>query len=308
MSMKVIIPIAIGDTEFVSSTVAENDYAVWSSGTNYAIGARVISTVTHRIYEASAASGPGNGGAVDPTGPTGVTKWVNVGPTNRWAMFDQSTGTATSATDSLTVVVRPGKVTPALVMIGVAGASWSVSVTDQGGAGPNTVNFSGLFDTSYVDGWDEYMTAPIVFNSDLVLTQLPLFTDPRITVTITRTGDTVALGALIVGGMVEIGAPMAGMTLGVQDFSRKETDAFGATTLVQRAFSRKVEVRLRSDRAQLNSVYAMLSTLRATPVVWVPLDVAGNEAAIVYGWYRDFSIDLALPTHFFCTLQLEGLT
>jgi hypothetical protein len=29
---------------------------------------------------------------------------------------------------------------------------------------------------------------------------------------------------------------------------------------------------------------------------------------IVYGWARDFNIDIALPAVFFCTLQIEGLT
>ncbi|ODU08001.1 MAG: hypothetical protein ABS84_14925 [Rubrivivax sp. SCN 71-131] len=306
--MKVIIPIPIGNAEFVSSTVIENDHPGWSNVTNYAIGNRVISTTTHRKYEAVAASGPGSGGAVDPTGSGAIGKWIDVGPTNRWAMFDEAIATVTTEADSIVVVLKPGKVTPALVIIGAAAATWAVSVTDQGGVGPNTQTFSGAFDTSYVDGWDEYMTAPVVFNSDLVLTGLPLFSDPQITITLARTGDTVGVSALIVGGLVEIGAPMYGLTMGIQDYSRKETDAFGATTLVQRAFSRKVEVRLQCDAITLNSVYGMLSTLRATPVVWVPVDQAGREATIVYGWYRDFSVDLAGPRHFFCTLQLEGLT
>lgn len=306
--MKVVIPVPVTDAEFVSSTVPEADHAPWTPSTVYTAGQCVIVTTpdVHRVFECTV--GHTSGASTHPVTGSDLTKWVSVGPTNRWAMFDQSIGTTTTAADELTVVIRPGKVTPALVLIGASAASWVVSVTDQGGAGPNTVVFDGLFDTSYVDDWAEYMTAPITFNSDLVLTRLPLFTDPEITVTIARAGDTVALGTLIVGGMIELGLPMYGLTMGLQDFSRKEVDAFGTTTLVQRAFSRRVEVRLLCDRAALNSVYGMLSNLRATPVVWVPTDVQGNEAAVVYGWYRDFSIDLSLPNHFHTTLLLEGLT
>lgn len=306
--LKVVIPVAINDAAFISSTVPETDHSPWTTATSYTAGQRVIVTTpdVHRIYECT--SNHTSGASTHPVTGSDLTKWVDVAPTNRWAMFDAVIGTTTTASDSITVVVNPGKPTPALVVLGAAAATWSVTVTENDGAGPQTWSRSGSFDTSYVDGWDEYMTAPIVFNSDLVLTDMPLFTDPRISVTISRTGDTVAIGSMIFGGSVDIGAPLYGMTMGLQDYSRKETDAFGVTTLVQRAFSRRVEAKLLCDQTSLNSVYHMLANLRATPVVWVPLQVAGYEAAIVYGWYRDFSIDLTAPNHFYCTLQLEGLT
>jgi hypothetical protein len=223
-------------------------------------------------------------------------------------MFDGATGTSSQASDTILVRVNPGKPTPALVIIGAAAATWRVLVTENNGAGPQSWTRNGSFDTSYVDGWDEYMSAPIVFNSDLVITDMPLFTDPLIEVEISRTGDTVAIGTMIVGGSIDLGLTQYGMTLGIQDYSRKETDDFGTTTLVQRSFSRRAEVSVFCNQTSLNSVYNMLANLRATPVVWVPLEVSGYEATIIYGWYRDFSVDLAIATGFYCTLQLEGLT
>ena len=99
--MKLIRPTTLTDAMLTSSTAPENDYAVWSSGTAYAVGARVILTSTHRKYEALAAS-TGVSPASDPT------KWLDLGPTNRWAMFDARVGTATTRTSTLQVVLAPG--------------------------------------------------------------------------------------------------------------------------------------------------------------------------------------------------------
>ena len=46
--MKLIRPTALTDAMLTSSTAPENDYAVWASGTAYAVGSRVILTSTHR--------------------------------------------------------------------------------------------------------------------------------------------------------------------------------------------------------------------------------------------------------------------
>ena len=46
--MKLIRPTTLTDAMLTSSTAPENDYAVWASGTAYAVGSRVILTSTHR--------------------------------------------------------------------------------------------------------------------------------------------------------------------------------------------------------------------------------------------------------------------
>jgi hypothetical protein len=95
--MKYIKPTPITDTEFISSTRAENDHAAWSAATTYALAARVISTATHRIYE-SVQAGNLNHALTD------VAWWIDIGPTNRWAMFDTVVGSITSQATPLTVV------------------------------------------------------------------------------------------------------------------------------------------------------------------------------------------------------------
>ena len=98
--MKLLRPVTITDAMLTSSTVPENDHPAWSAGTAYVTGNRVILASTHRRYEALAAS-TGVNPATDPT------KWLDLGPTNRWAMFDARVGTASTRAASLQAVLAP---------------------------------------------------------------------------------------------------------------------------------------------------------------------------------------------------------
>lgn len=71
---------------------------------SYALGAHVIKAATHRVYESAKAANVGN----DPAGASGL--WIDVGPTKRWAMFDQALGTASTATRSIEVNLTAGTV------------------------------------------------------------------------------------------------------------------------------------------------------------------------------------------------------
>lgn len=49
--MKIVKPVAVTDANLVSSTVPENDFAEYSSGTSYTLGQKVIVSSAHRIYQ-----------------------------------------------------------------------------------------------------------------------------------------------------------------------------------------------------------------------------------------------------------------
>lgn len=122
--MKLIRPIEITDAMLSSSTVAENDHPAWNAGTAYVTGNRVILASTHRRYEALAAS-TGVNPASDPT------KWLDLGPTNRWAMFDARVGTASTRTASLQAVLAPGAV-DAVALIDTDAEGATVTLTVDG--------------------------------------------------------------------------------------------------------------------------------------------------------------------------------
>jgi hypothetical protein len=94
--VKVIEPVLITDANFISSTVAEpaSGETEFNAGTTYALGARVTRSGLHRLYESLQA---GNAGHTPETSPDW---WVEVSANNRWSMFDQVIGTATTAVTS----------------------------------------------------------------------------------------------------------------------------------------------------------------------------------------------------------------
>lgn len=65
------------------------------------------------------------------------------------------------------------------------------------------------------------------------------------------------------------------------------------TTFRKRRFSRRMSQRLWLEGARFAAVYRLLSGLRATPCVWIGTDAEGYGPLTVYGFYRDFSIDIA---------------
>jgi len=57
---------------------------------------------------------------------------------------------------------------------------------------------------------------------------------------------------------------------------------------------------------EVDLVKRLLSQYRATPIVYIGADAYAST--ILYGYYKDFSIDIAYPTISICSLELEGLT
>ena len=107
--------------------------------------------------------------------------------------------------------------------------------------------------------------------------------------------------------MVNLGRTVYGTTVGIEDYSRKERDAFGNAIIIERAFAQKADYEVEITTQDTRRVQRFLSNYRATPVVWI-----GNQdtsyGLIVYGFYTQFSINLATPSISYTTLEVEGLT
>lgn len=299
--MKFITPKTITSAMLVSSTRAENDHAAWSNATTYALGNKCISTTTHRIYESVQGSNTNH----DPTTDDG-TWWLDIGPTNRWAMFDQGIGTVTSVATPLTVVIDTGLV-DSLALLDVAGNSVQVSMTD-GAGGPTIYNETyPLGDTQIVLDWFDYFFTEIVPQTTLIVTDLPLYGAARLTVSIVA--DTTAeCGTLVIGNMADLGKTLASPRVSIVDYSRKDADQFGVTSIVERAYAKKIEARFWMPMTQVDYVTRRLSGVRATPCVWIADDDEAIESLIAYGFYRDWGIDLTYTNYCEATINLESLT
>ena len=297
--MKVLTPTAITDALFTSSTAPETDHAAYAAGTTYALGARVIRTGTHRIYESLQAANVGN------TPESSPTWWLDVGPTNRWAMFDAVVGTATELASPLTVVLAPGYAN-ALALLELVGSSVTVSMTSVAGGG-TVYSRTVSLDASDISDYYDYFFSPFVQRSAVVLTDLPPYADGVLTVSITGSG-TVACGLLKVGLLTDLGITTSGVTAGINDYSVKETDAFGNTVLTERAWSRRLTAKVIVPKATFARVDRKLSDLRATPVVWITSEDEQLSPLVAFGFAKSFNTELAYTWHYLCSLEIEGMT
>jgi len=298
--MKVIKPTVITDAMLVSSTVAEDDHAVWVSGTTYAIGDKRIRTETHRIYERITAGA----GTTPPEDDS--TNWLDIGPTNRWAMFDDVVGTVTTHDSPLTVVLEPGSVT-GLALLELMGRQ--VQATMKDGPGGTVVYDRTIdLDGTIIESIYDWFFSEFEQRTDAVLTDLPgQFTGCELTITITATSGDAACGVCKPGMVIDIGGTQYGARVGIVDYSKKDRDQWGNTIIVPRAYSKKGTFEVVTEKYRLNKIYRTLVALRATPAVYIGTEYQGYEPLIVYGFFKDFSIDVAYPAHHLCSLEVEGL-
>lgn len=298
--MKVIKPITVTPAMILASNAVEA-YAAWSAATTYSKDQIVdygegywISLVNSNLNNI-------------PSAP-GSTFWAYVSPDNKHAMFDGQVSTATTSTSPLAVTIAPGIVN-SVAMIDLVGSSVTITMTDGGASPPVYTKTVGL-DGSIVFDWYTYFFEPFVQLAEVVLTDLPPYSSGQITMTLTSGGN-VAIGEFLVGTVYELGEEgmEQGASVGIIDYSRKDTDNdTGLTTFVRRAYSKRMSGQFLLNNGQLNAVQRILADIRAVPSVFIGSEAADYSPLIVYGFYRDFSIDIAYPTKSFCRIEVEGLT
>lgn len=301
----VIIPKTINDSNLVSSSLSEADYPVWTSGTHYpTTGTRVIVTTGyHKIYESTQ---PITNLPDTTTPPYNLpTHWVEVGPTNRWAMFDESGGTYSYSSGANIVISFTMDRATSIALIELTARSVRIQATAPGY--PNYYDQTyNLGDRAIIANWYDYFTADSFLATELIVTDIPAIPNTTFTITIENNGNPLQVGNFIVGQALELGKTQYGAKIGIVDYSKKEVNEFGKATLVKRTFSKKMDVSLTVENQIVDAVAQRLSYLRATPCLWVGANGV-FESLTVYGFYRDFSIEIPRPTNSLCSLQIEGL-
>ena len=306
--MKIVRPQPVTDAILLSSSVPENDYAEWSSATTYAVGAYVIKAATHRIYKSVQASNLNHDPAAE-ADPANPVWWLDYSATNRWMMFDQVVGQQTSKADSIAVSLQTNVRVDSIALLNISALTVQIKMTSEN----NTTVYDQTFDVTNKktsNGWySYYFTTPLsefLRKTDLFVTNLPPYKNAKIEVTLTDTGNTVKCGEFIYGLSKDIGGTQYGARVGIQDYSVKTVDAFGNYSVLQRAFAKRGTFAVWVDATEMSTVMALLSSIRSAPTLFIGSDLI--EPTMIYGFYKDFDIDIAYPTTNYCNLEVEGLT
>lgn len=305
--MQAIEPLTITDSRLVSSNVTEDDYGEWSSITSYNLGDRVIVISNHKVYESATNSNLNN----DPTTDDG-TNWLEVSATNRWKAFDRKISDPVTNLNSVQYVINSNStIVNSIAFFGLSATDIDIVVTATVDGIPDTEVYNKthvLLDNSSIVDWYTYFFEPVATRlEEILVTDLPAYTNATITITINDAGDTVEVGQIVVGNLVTLGRTGYGSTIGIEDYSRKDRDTFGNAIIIERAFAQKANYEVAIPTVNARRVQKFLSDYRATPIVWI-----GNQdfayGLIIYGFYTQFSINLSTYSTSYATIEVEGLT
>ncbi|MBP5971147.1 hypothetical protein [Pseudomonas iridis] len=299
--MRLIKPVEITPAKLVSSNVPETDFAAWVSTTAYDIDTKVI--WNHHIYQALAAVPAGVKPGEEVIDKDHPAKWLDLGSTNRWRMFDNKVESLTTNPGTIEVTIKPGAVVNSLALFNLKGKSVTVTMVDalEGEVYRKEIS---LVDAG-VTNWYDWFFEPIGIRTDVVALDMPAYGSADIVLTIDAGPEVATVGHVVIGAVKQIGTALYGSSVGINDYSRKSTDDFGNTVVIQRSFSNRADFDIALDTSEVTRVRRLLADLRATPVVWIGEE--SYEATILFGFYKDFQIVFSGPTVSDCSITVEGV-
>lgn len=279
---------------------AADGFPIATTGTQS--GTHTATASIHRIYESQIASNTGNPPAIDDG-----TKWLDIGPTNKFAMFDLYRSTATFGASPLTVVITPGVRVDAIAMLGLVADTAQVTITSS-----STTVYDETIDlnTREVLDWYDYFFEPFSTAPSFAKLDLPPYTNAIITVTLTRSSGYVSCGALCLGSATNIGATIYTAQNRATNYSRITRDEFGEATLTPRRSVPKVNATVICDKGRVNVARDLRTALNAVPAAWIGVDDSADgffEAMLILGIYKIFDITIDQPTAATIALELEEI-
>lgn len=282
----------------IYSTLTDSN-PLYSSGSTYAVDA--IVRFNNMLYKSLQAANTNHQPDISPTW------WYLIGSDNIHAAFDTAVSTKSTATASMTLAIKPG-VIDSLALIDLSAASVKVAVTDQVDGTVFTA-VSGLSDVESYDWYQYFFNDPVVRRTQVIFTGIPQYENALVTVLIEGdVSEVVSIAQILLGNLNNLGDTNYGAGTGIIDYSTKNTDEFGNTSFVKRAFSKRLNAQVVVLNSQFNRVQNLLYSIRATPVVWIASDdPTYEEALIIFGFYREFSTDIAYPSFSTCSLEIESL-
>lgn len=299
-------------------------YGNYSSAITYTLGQRVNNPTTHNVYELIVASSLNF-----PTSDT--TKWLEIGPNNRWSMFDYKHGGKSVTGNTQTIVLTPGTRVDSLALINIEATSVNISMTAPGYSGEPTrvVNswYTYLFSpfvsadevynqtielsTRLVTDLYTYFYNPFGYKNRVAVFDLPPITSAIITVTLSNEEGNVTLGNLVLGFGVYLGGVQYTVENDSLNFStiNRSFDG-GLTDLVQRRNVTKINGQSFIDSTLVNTVKRIRDDLNAVPAIWAGIeDITQDyyESLFILGLIRKFSINLAYPETSVINFEIEEI-
>ena len=324
--MQIIDPTYITDSTLIACDIpaATSGVPEWDDTYSYVTGQRVsvnyeedgITPGVHVIYECTW-HGSGNLNLYPPTHLTisgGYYWWTRVSATERWKLFDMIVAPdRANASDNVVgcnweagVVWEPNTVwdttTYSSMMVSVApGIIDSVALMNSDASTVSII----MDDPSAGEVYNDTHTPSTATYCNAIFEDLPSYPNATTTVIIRNYDGDVNVGEAIFGKLKTLGKTKTGVGVGITDYSQKQVDAFGTFSILERAFSKRIDCNVMMSTATHSGVMRILEKYRSVPLVWIISSL--YSTTLIYGYYRDFKISIPNLQIADCSLSIEGL-
>lgn len=242
-----------------------------------------------------------------------VAFWEMTEATNQFKMFDSIVNSKTVNTTSIEVDLNVDKV-DGVAFFGLVAEEITVRLwpddTKTGQAlYEETVNL--VYGSAIVDSvsdWWEYFFGEYAAAEDWWFDFGVSQDASLLEIIITAfSGDDAECGQCIPGRIVTLGTTEYGSSMGLEDYSIKDTDEDGLISITEGYWAKLADYSILIDNSKLNYIYKQIASLRATPTAWLATECSDFRLFLVYGVFRDLSIDVSGSIYSNATLQIEGL-
>ncbi len=256
-------------------------YGTYSGGATYIVDdiVTVISADSHKLYESQQAGNIGHAVTDD-------AWWLEIGDTNRWAMFDGAVQSQTVQPDSISFVLSPGVLVNTLGALNVSGASMRVQQSVSG------YDRTQSLVTHDVLSWYDWYYEDLVATGDVVFDDIPPYPASDLTVTVTALEDEpAALGACLLGKERTIGTTHWEIDAGANDYSTTTTDAFGRVRLVRRSNSKVQRFDVSIRPGFQSEVYRLLRQYMSTEMLFI--GTSDYSMTFTYGYLGQWNVPIS---------------
>ncbi|AKU21871.1 hypothetical protein ACZ75_10725 [Massilia sp. NR 4-1] len=207
--------------------------------------------------------------------------WVDQGPTNKWAIFDNEVNTQTEQEKELTYTVQPG-VFNAIYLAGLDADVVSVTAKDRPG-GEVIFFLTDILEASKPDDYWEYFFGPFRPQRDYLVQGIDQYAKAELTVKLTRASGLVKCGVIAVGDLKPLGATQYGAKAKPRTNSRIKTDDFGKTSVKRRPGTKDFTASAWLKLSEANSVLLTLLDTMDVPCAWIGLDLPEYAGLRAFG-------------------------
>lgn len=295
--VRLIPPAHINDSTLLLSNVPETEYPAYSASASYAHGASVIAA--HRIYK--------NNSGISLSGvypPDNLTQWEDVGPSNRWRMFDLYSSTVTQNPDSIIVEIKPGVAVNSLALLNLRGAYVDVIAMHPLNGEVFRKRYQ-LRNSAGIRGWYTYFFLKRSPKTSITELEIPAYRNVTMRIEIHAPGGTAQCGSVLLGRQIMIGQLQWGYSPELSDYSAKNIDSNGYISINRRGYSFRPEFTMQINDNMLDTVSEVMARYRSTPCVWVI--GTRHRVMTVFGFFLSFRPVVNHGVFSECSLQIEGL-